>query len=148
MRPKILIVSGTIGTASEVYRCHNLQEQLNYAGFLSNIITFNHPKLLSIASLHDIIVIHRVPYDGFIDRLFDLRKTIVFDIDDLVFDPDSIKHVDGLSYLTPEEVVTYTEGVARHRETLLRSDYVFASSEFLAGKIKKLGKDTPKYCIN
>jgi glycosyltransferase involved in cell wall biosynthesis len=142
MSPKILIVSGTLGTASEVYRCNNLQEQLICADYLANIITFNHPKLLSIASLHDIIVLHRVPYDGFIDRLFELRKTIVFDIDDLVFDPDAIKHVDGLSYLTPEEIVAYKDGVARHRETLLRSDYVFASTEFLAGKIKKLGKDT------
>jgi glycosyltransferase involved in cell wall biosynthesis len=80
-----------------------------------------------------------------VDEARRLQIPVVFDLDDLIFEPESIHHVDGISGYTPEQVAEYRRGVCGYREMLLEADAVTCTTSFLQRRVQQLGK--PAYVI-
>ncbi len=142
----IVMVSGFPGTPSEAYRVLNplsvLQEFYRVQAITAGEIGF-HAELLKQAS---IIVLFRVPWSP---QLADIVKAarangclIVYDIDDYVFEPAIAKPsiIDGMRFLSPSEVKTYHVGVQAYRKALEQADYCILTTEFLAARVRELGK--------
>ena len=65
---------------------------------------------------------------------------IVFDVDDLVFEPGLIGQIHGVALLSPEGQAGYADSVAKYRRLLLASDLVTVTTEPLARAVRALGK--------
>ena len=133
------------GTTSE-YRVLQKQEHLATCGVRSSVwqnLTDHTPLLQEITS-RDVLYLYRVAYVPFVESLVEQTRgrgvSVIFDIDDLVFEPDLIHRVDAVKALNDEEVARYYEGVWQYRRTLLASDAVVTSTEYLANKARVLGK--------
>ena len=63
-----------------------------------------------------------------------------FDIDDLVFEPESIDFVRIVSTFSQPERSEYMRGVEQYRRMLLSADFVTCPTDFLADRIERLGK--------
>lgn len=132
---------------SKRYRVYNLSEGLSKLGYRIKVIPFE-----QIATLADqgvkasVVVLFRAPYDQNvgIERFLRYAKTrgikVVFDVDDLVFDPDIIGHIDGFRALSPEEQQRYIDGVHQYRELLMASDLLTVPTEYLRARAESLGK--------
>ena len=75
--------------------------------------------------------------ERFIERARALGKPVIFDTDDLVFDPDVVGHVAALDDLPDEEVRLYGEGLVRYRRTMQECDAAVVSTTAL----KRLAAD-------
>lgn len=102
------------------------------------------PHLLAAGLGCRFVILHRVARDPAVRSLIrQTRETggvVLFDIDDLVFDPEATRWHRGVSHLPPEQQVTYHDGVRRYRETLLECDAAVVPTEYLAARIRELGK--------
>jgi glycosyltransferase involved in cell wall biosynthesis len=74
-------------------------------------------------------------------RAMDQRDVdLVYDIDDLVFEPRSISHIRAIDDFAPARKAEYLADLVRYRDLLLRCDRVTTSTAFLAGRVETLGK--------
>ncbi len=138
-----MIVSGCEG-ATQRYRCHHQLEQLWLRGIPARLVQQGSPNLLGLALGSPIVILHRVALDRAIQGLMvqtrDAGGVVLFDIDDLVFDPEQTHWHHGVARLSAEEARLYHDGVRRYRQTLLASDGAILATDFLAGEVRRLGK--------
>src|SRR5262249_6102137 len=131
----VLIVSGSFG-AMERYRCHHLREQLGLLGIRCQVLQIDDPLLPAVLGDYDVMILHRVAYSEFIDTMVEIARGrpafILFDIDDLVFDPSKAALIDGLRDLDAEERRRYLEAMLGYRRTLLLSDGAIVTTDYLA----------------
>ncbi len=141
--PPVLIASGCDG-ATQRYRCFHHEEQLRVRGIPVRVVMQWHPDLLAAGLGCGLVVLHRVAMDPAVEALIvqthDSGGVVLFDIDDLVFDPEATGWHRGVAHLPPEEQVRYHDGVRRYRETLLASDGALVPTDFLAERVRALGK--------
>ena len=62
------------------------------------------------------------------------------DVDDLTFDPNAFQWISSPDFVDPIRKQVYQEDMLRQRATIEASDGVIASTEYLAGQIRKIGK--------
>ncbi|MFZ5917786.1 MAG: glycosyltransferase [Chloroflexota bacterium] len=142
----VYIVSGCDRGHTTIYRCFHKQEQLALYGLSAAVREHYHPGEVTLeeALAHDLVILHRIAYDPLIgDLIRQARaqgKPVLFDVDDLVFEPELIHHVDALKAMTPEQVGLYHDGVRRNLQTLLACDAALTSTEYLAGFVRRRGK--------
>jgi glycosyltransferase involved in cell wall biosynthesis len=139
----ILFISGLpLDRACVRYRCEHFQEQLASVGISSTIAWIADPV---ISLDHDLIILHRVEYDDFAAKLIAktraLGKILIFETDDLIFDPDFIRYRGYKGEITSENSQRAIEEMERWRRTLMACDCCVVSTEFLAGRIEQLGKE-------
>jgi glycosyltransferase involved in cell wall biosynthesis len=65
---------------------------------------------------------------------------VVYDIDDLVFDPDLVDRIDGLALMGPHERHQFVSGIARRRRLLTACDLVTVTTAPLARAAAALGR--------
>jgi glycosyltransferase involved in cell wall biosynthesis len=65
---------------------------------------------------------------------------IIFDVDDLIFEPESIDYVDALKSFSAAQKAEYAGGVHQYRAALLACDAATCPTEFLRERIERLGK--------
>lgn len=130
-----LFISGCPGDSMR-YRCEHQSEQLKVLGINSDIKTFNEVELNKVISSYKVFILHRVPCDKsveeFISRVKAEGKCIIFDTDDLVFNPDlDLIYINSLSDKSETEIEKYYNELRKYRQTLLLSDYVIVSTDYL-----------------
>ncbi len=140
----ILLVSGGVGD-SALYRTVHVAEELTAAGFRCTTTTQDNPFLSRSADGFSVFVFHRVLYTPSIQRLFTelkrLGKTVVFETDDLVYDPVFLQHMDYYQHMNALEKKLYEHGVGGQ---MLRDPYVrvaTTSTTYLAEKLTLEGKE-------
>jgi glycosyltransferase involved in cell wall biosynthesis len=141
---RILLLSGVRGDTRR-YRSLHLAEQCRLLGLPFFLTHITDPNLISSLGERpcDVAILHRVQMDRRLAQvLATLRRRnalVLYDTDDLVFDPDAIQYIDSPDFSDPVRRRLYRDGVERQRQALLACDGAIASTEFLAGRIVPLG---------
>lgn len=139
----ILFISGGVGDSAR-YRCQNIAEELRLQGFKASVTVSDNPFLLSYADQFSVFVFHRVLHTGrakaLFERLKELKKEIIFETDDLVYDPEFIIHTDYYRNMNVLARKLYQHGVGGE---ILADPFVkvaTTTTSFLADKLRDHGK--------
>lgn len=148
----VYFISGCKAGTTFEYRVLQKQEQLSIYGIpsLARQDLTHRDQLFREAAAHDFLYLYRVAYSPLMEDLIEQVRgqgiPVVFDVDDLVFEPELVHRVDPVQAMTHEEAALYYEGVWRYRRTLLASDAVVTSTEYLADRARALGKRAFVHC--
>jgi glycosyltransferase involved in cell wall biosynthesis len=139
----ILFISGGVGDSAR-YRCEHVAEELSLQGYRTSVTVQDNPFLLSYTEQFSVFVFHRVLYTGQAKSLFiqlkKLQKEIIFETDDLVYDPQYLVHMDYFQHMNTLEKKLYEHGVGGE---MLADPYVqvaTTTTSFLAEKLRARGK--------
>src|SRR6185369_9352566 len=141
---KITFLTSYKDENSQRFRVYNLIEGLTEVGVACAVIKEDFSGSLDGVLDSDLLVAFRVGASDNVRRIFDEFKRssipLVFDVDDLVFEPESADLLHGLSTLGETDRLKAIEGIKRLRETLLLCDYTTCTTMALAERIELLGK--------
>src|SRR6185369_8198722 len=139
----VLFISNGVGDSAH-YRTTKVAEELRYHDIKTSVTVQDNPFLLSYVDKFSIFVFHRVLYtekiEIFIEKLKSLNKEIIFETDDLVYDPNFLKFMDYYTQMNLFERKLYENGVGGE---ILSDPYVkvaTTSTTFLADKLREKGK--------
>ncbi len=130
---RVLLIRSTPG-ASTRYRMENKCEHLRLLGFsytfrAARDYVRDPNQAARDARDHDLAIVHRFPCPGpadlALDALSRLRRPIVYDIADLLFDPGSVAHVPPAAQ----------RAVVRQIALLSLATHVIASTDYLAAQL-------------
>ncbi|MBH0122283.1 glycosyltransferase [Rhodococcus sp. CX] len=130
---RVLFIIGIQGAPLR-YRAHLPAEALRLRGIDVDIRHYRDPDLPFLAREFDAIVIYRVPATL---QMLDLVRSvriqnstvpIVYDVDDLIFDPDLKNEVHGLGSLSESDASLWWHGVARYRTMMETTDMFIGST--------------------
>jgi len=140
----ILFVTGGVGD-STLYRCHHVAEELEIHGFRCAVTVQDNPFLSGYADKFKIFIFHRVLYSPgvakLISRIKEKGKEIIFETDDLVFDPKYLINMDYYRQMNVFEKKLYENGVGGE---ILNDPYVkvcTTTTTYLAKKLKEKNKN-------
>lgn len=139
----VAFVSGLSGDSAR-YRCLNQGEALALAGGSFDVRLRRSTDPSSLLDGYACFVLHRVPWDAEVERFVAAARTqgkrVLFDADDLVFDPALRAHVplDELDEEGRRLVLRELEGSGR---TLAAADAVTVATAPLAEHARRLGAD-------
>lgn len=140
----VLFITGGVGD-SAMYRADNQAEELRIQGIPSDATIQDDPLLVRYADKFQVFVFHRTLFTGkiskMIEKIKESQKTMVFDTDDLVFDPKYIQATDffqnKMSYFEKKQ---YENGVGIE---ILKDPSLTACStttDYLKRELEKYGK--------
>lgn len=139
----VLFISGGVGDSAR-YRTWHVAEELNYQGIKTAVTVQDNPFLVSYAHDFSIFVFHRVlstpKVCKFIEHIKEHKGTIIFETDDLVYDPAFLKHMDYYQKMNSLERKLYEHGVGGE---VLADPYVqtcTTTTPYLAERLKERGK--------
>jgi O-antigen biosynthesis protein len=139
----ILLVSGGVGDSAR-YRTVHVAEELETNGFRASVTVQDHPRLLACADRFSIFIFHRVLYTPvvakLIARLKALNKEIIFETDDLVYDPAFLVHMDYYQKMNALERKLYENGVGGEILADPSVRVATTTTDFLAEKLRERGK--------
>ncbi|MGC5628448.1 glycosyltransferase [Georgenia sp. Z1344] len=133
---KVLFVSGIQG-APQRYRTQLAAEALGLHGVAARVRHYRDPRLLQEAQSCDALVLYRVPAtDQIVELVASVRAReravpVLFDIDDLIFDPALEGQVDGLEGMPADELALWWRGVRRYRTSMELADAYVGSTQTL-----------------
>jgi glycosyltransferase involved in cell wall biosynthesis len=133
---RVLFVVGINGAPLR-YRAQLAAEALESEGARVDVRHYRDPALPELAALADAVVLYRVPATRqVVDLVESVRARprpvpVVFDVDDLIFDPGLEGQVHGLSSLDEAEHALWWRGVARYRTTMELADVYVGSTQTL-----------------
>ena len=140
----ILIITSGIGDSAR-YRAHHVAEELRNSGLRVSVTVQDNPFLPRYARRFRVFIFHRVLYMGRARALYDAAKatgkTIIFETDDLVYDPAFLAHMDFYNQMHSFERMQYEHGVGGE---MVRDPYVkvaTTTTSFLAAKLREEGKE-------
>jgi glycosyltransferase involved in cell wall biosynthesis len=141
---RFLVCSGVRGDTRR-YRSIHLYEQLKLLGadcHLARLIDFDLER--SIDHAWEVVFFHRVAYDAYVERLIDKTRSrgalVLFDCDDLIFDPQAIQWIKSPEFNDAVRSNLFRASMQRTRQTLDACDAAITSTDFLAGQVGALGK--------
>ncbi|MFZ1719885.1 MAG: glycosyltransferase family 4 protein [Candidatus Moraniibacteriota bacterium] len=139
----ILIVTGGVGDSAR-YRAHHVAEELNLHGIQTSVTHQDNPFLTSYANRFSVFIFHRTLFTSRVEKLFTevkkLEKEIIFETDDLVYDPQYIQQTAYYQKMNALQQELYEKGVGAE---ILRDSSVkvcTTTTSFLAKKLGELGK--------
>ncbi|HAV11422.1 MAG TPA: hypothetical protein DCX32_02660 [Candidatus Moranbacteria bacterium] len=139
----ILFVTGGVGD-SALYRAHHTAEELELQGFKCSITVQDNPMLSGYAGKFKVFIFHRVLFTPNVAKLLEniknQDKEIIFEADDLVYDPKYLRDMDYFQKLNSLEKKLYENGVGGE---ILSDPYVktcTTTTTYLANKLSELGK--------
>jgi len=133
---RVLFVVGIHGAPLR-YRGHLPAEALRLRGHEVEVRHYRDPALGELATWADALVLYRVPATNqILDLIAGVRTRtrpvpVLFDIDDLIFDPSLMGLVHGLANLPETERELWWRGVARYRTTMEACDGYVGSTQAL-----------------
>jgi len=145
-KKKVFIASGCPIATTSLYRCVHLQEQLQALGHEAEVVDWFDPAKINPAQAltYDVIVLYRLPMcptlEFLIDQARQSGKPVIFDTDDLVFEPELVAWHRAVTKLSPSEQVQHLDGVRGYLMTLLACDAVTVATPPLAELAAKRGK--------
>ena len=129
---------------SQRFRVYNLIEGLTEAGVECAVLKEDFDGILDSVLDSDLLVVFRVGVSVHVRHIIGEFKSkgipTVFDVDDLVFEPESADLLHGLTRLGRGDKQKAVEGFERLRQTLLLCDYATCTTKALAKRIEPLGK--------
>ena len=141
--PSVLIMSGVQGDPRR-YRTFHLYEQARLAGLNCQLSHVTDHELRKKVQGSSIVILHRAPFDtqvAWIEREVHHNGGILIeDLDDLIFDPEAVKYIHSSDFSDPVRRSLYQEDIRLYRKTLDICDYVITSTEYLADRVRQLGK--------
>ncbi|HBB37168.1 MAG: group 1 glycosyl transferase [Candidatus Moranbacteria bacterium GW2011_GWC1_45_18] len=139
----ILFVTPGVGD-SAMFRAHNQAEEMRLHEFKCSVTIQDNPFLPRYADKFKIFIFHRPVWTKNVAKLFEnakkLGKEIIFETDDLVFDPKHVQATEHYKKMNIFERKQYEKGAG---EEILRDTYVKAcatTTSFLAKILEKYGK--------
>lgn len=139
----ILFITGGVGDSAR-YRTEHVAEELRLKGLSASVTVQDNPFLASYADKFSVFVFHRVLYTPsvakLIARIKEQKKEIIFETDDLVYDPEFLQHMDYYTKMNALERKLYEHGVGGE---ILTDPYVkvcTTSTNYLARKLQEKGK--------
>ena len=138
MAPNVAFVIGADGAIAR-YRVHHPREALSLHGATTRVMHYLDPGLGQIADGMDVVVLQRVPATSdlleMIERWRAAGALVVFDVDDLIVDPDIVTAIPGVDQLAPTVFEQYVDGLYRYRTTLEHCDGAIVPTPGLADSI-------------
>jgi len=145
---RLLYISGEPDTPGNLYRVVRYVEAANAAGWQASWIRLDqvtqHSDEIARA---DILIIWRAPWGKPVEDVVKTARRagakIVFDIDDLLVDPDlaRVEVIDGIRTNGTSEH-QWRESCARFHSTMLAADYCTAPTEELAASMRRFSVPT------
>ena len=139
----ILFITSGVGDSAR-FRAYNVAEELRLHGFKCSVTVSDNPFLIKLADKFKIFIFHKAVYTPktkkLIEKLKSQKKEIIFEADDLLFDPDFFKQVDYFKNTNLLERKAYENGIGGE---ILRDTYVrtcTTTTAYLAEKLKERGK--------
>ena len=139
----ILFITGGVGD-SALFRTRHYGEELELNGFKCSVTVQDNPFLSGYANKFKIFIFHRVLFTPSVKKLIEKAKAqnkeIIFETDDLVFDPKYLEFMDYFKVMNSFEKKLYENGVGGE---ILKDDYVkvcTTTTSYLAEKLKEYGK--------
>jgi len=135
---RYFIASGCPIATTTLYRCVHLREQLQALGHGAMVVDwFDETRIDPAEALtYDVIILYRLPMgpalEGLINQARQLNKPVIFDTDDLIFEPEMTAWHRAVKNLSPADQVQHLDGVRRYLLTLLACDVVTVATPFLA----------------
>ena len=129
------------------YRVLNMAEALRAAGYAVYVLSFD--RLDDVRRYRwraRALVLFRAEYnrragvDGALAYARAIGMRVVYDIDDLVFDPAIADKIDAVRRMSRVDRRSFVESMARRRRLLLASDLVTVSTAYLARMVERLGR--------
>jgi SAM-dependent methyltransferase/glycosyltransferase involved in cell wall biosynthesis len=147
-RGKVIDVIFAIGCwegESKRYRVHNVVEALIGGGYKVEVIPFSNLACIVNQRLQPkVVVLFRAPDEPWTDRYFSYARAngikTIFDVDDLVFEPDLVEKVHGYHLLHARQKAKYHDGVRRYRQLMLKCDAVTVTTQPLLAAATALGR--------
>lgn len=140
----VLLISGGVGD-SALYRTAHVAEELRLNDLACSVTVQDNPFLLRYIDRFSVFVFHRTLYTERIRKMIDLikarGKTVIFETDDLVHDPQYLVHMDYYKKMNAWERKLYEHGVGGE---ILQDTYVHVATTttgFLADKLRAEGKE-------
>lgn len=140
----VLFITGGVGDSAR-YRTEHVAEELKIHGIKASITVQDNPFLHKYADKFSVFIFHRVLYSpkvkSLIEEIKKQEKEIIFETDDLVFDPVYLKHMDFFNKMNNLEKKLYENGVGGE---ILNDPYVkvcTTTTEYLAEKLREKGKE-------
>ena len=141
----VLFLTGGGGAGDSArYRCHHHAEELRLHGLRSSVTVQDHPLLLRAVDRFSIFIFHRplmTPVlEKAVEKIKAQGKEIIFETDDLLFDPKYLEHSDYVQKANALERKLYENGMGAE---ILNDPYVktcTVTTEFLAEKLREYGK--------
>ncbi|MDA8075870.1 MAG: glycosyltransferase [Actinomycetota bacterium] len=131
---RVLFVVGIDGAPLR-YRAHLPAEALGLLGVHADVRHYRHPDILELAEAADVVVVYRVPATTQVRRFVEdahRRGTpVLFDVDDLIFDPGLEPEIPALQVLAGAERDLWLQGVHRYRTTMELCDGFIGSTQRL-----------------
>jgi glycosyltransferase involved in cell wall biosynthesis len=139
---RVLIVSGITGAPLR-YRGFLPAEALTELGIHVDVLMYRDARVPELAATADAVVFYRVPATTQVLAVIEQIKArsavpVLFDIDDLVVDPDLAAELDPILLAAGADLGLYWEGVRRYRTTLEACDGYIGSTEFLCRRVGDL----------
>jgi glycosyltransferase involved in cell wall biosynthesis len=139
----ILFISSGVGDSAK-YRSERQAEELKLHGFKCSVTVQDNPLLPRYADRFQIFIFQKTIYSNTAQKMIEnikaQKKEIIFETDDLVYDPEYIRQTDFFKKLNALERKQFETGVGSE---ILKDRYVktcVAATTFLADKLKTHGK--------
>ncbi|WP_447924831.1 glycosyltransferase [Georgenia muralis] len=135
----VLFVTGIQGAPLR-YRAHLPSEALTMLGVRTEVRHYRDPSLPDLVRQADAVVFYRVPATSqVLDLIGAIRERdevvpVIFDVDDLIFDPELEGQLSNLQRLSDEEYKLWWRGVARYRTTMEQADLYVGSTTTLCAE--------------
>ncbi|MGE3619120.1 MAG: glycosyltransferase [Acidimicrobiia bacterium] len=133
---RVLFVVGIEGAPLR-YRARLAAEALGLHGVEVEVRHYRDAQVRSLAGWADAVVVYRVPATvQVLDLLAEVKARkpavpVLFDVDDLIFDPDLAAEIPALRVLPPDEAALWLDGVRRYRTTMEEADAFVGSTAAL-----------------
>jgi glycosyltransferase involved in cell wall biosynthesis len=141
---QIIIVNGAEGTATELFRTYPLAQCLKDIGYsalifgVQDIPYIKHDKFLACIFVR---VAANATVVDFINKIRKNGTKIIADFDDLVFRPSLLNKIDGIRFLTSEQVEAYGNGMHLYREMIRISDQAWFTTKRLNAEAIKINEN-------
>lgn len=139
----ILFISSGVGDSAK-YRSERQAEELSLHGFKCSVTVQDNPLLPRYADRFKIFIFQKTIFSKSVARLIEKikaqKKEIIFETDDLVYDPEYIRQMDFFEKMNALEKKQYETGVGSE---ILDDDYLktcVTTTAYLAEKLKSHGK--------
>jgi GT2 family glycosyltransferase len=137
----VLFVSDAYGDAMR-YRCDHHAAELNMLGASADSHWLQSLPLDEVVDSYRCYILHRVARDehieAFMDEVRRRWKPVIYDIDDLLFEPNGDAHALDLGSIPERAGPVYQDRLQRHSQAMAAADAVFVSTEPLAAFARKV----------
>jgi len=139
---QVLFIAG-VEEAPLRYRVYLPSEALNLVGITSRICYYTDQELSEAAeTTAQLVVLHRVRATNQILSLIaqlHLRKIpVIYDIDDLIFDPEAARSIPWLDSRPAKEVAAFLTDITRYRSAIEACDGLITSTETLSREAERI----------